>query len=152
VTTSAWLATWLDAEMLMSRGVGIVDELRQGSEPPPLRAGPEVAAELGGRLLIKYLTQRQVSTEQFRNGSERGEYATITPYTTDDVVAWLLLPAPAVARKHVLLLNPTAISWIAGPYWVASGRGIQYLLPYGFTPNAIVVPGSTAGHWGIPVH
>lgn len=146
--TSSWLATWMDWTFLRATGVRIEDE---GISADQLvdRPGQEVARELRGRMLLRYLTARQVGT--FRSGSQEAYYTTPTPYASDEVAAWLVVPRPQVLREHVLILDPARVDVIRGPQWVAMGRGIQYILPAGFPPEAIVVPGVRDGDWEVKV-
>lgn len=148
---SPWIATWLDEQMLVAQGVFVSDAVTVGVSLPAARSGSDVARELQGRLLLKYVTVKQVRRGEFRHGSSREAYATLTPYATEDVVSWLQLPDATEPRRHILLLDVTQISRIIGPYRVTSGRGIQYLLPDGFPEEAIVVPGAPGGHWAIEV-
>jgi len=146
--TSSWLATWLDWRSLTQLGASIEPE----ALPPfslPMRAGGGVADELGGRLLLRYITDAQLGT--FRLGSPDACYATPTPYTPEEASRWLVLPAPQILRRHVLLLDPRRIGTIQGPQWVAMGRGIQYILPNGFPPEAIVVPGAAGSQWEVAI-
>ena len=94
---------------------------------PPARPGTDIAAELAGRLLMRFLTTAQVGT--LTNGSTRQTYVTPTPYTSEEAVFWLNLPDPLLPRTHVLFLDPATIPLIIGPMWVAWNRGIQYILP-----------------------
>lgn len=114
----------------------------------PVRSGRDVALELHGRLFVRYLVPAQAG--RFRNGSTDECYVTPTPYTPEEAVSWLLLPAARVPRDLALLLNPEDIPEVIGPVWVARGRGIQYILPGGFPESAILVPGTT-GHWEVTV-
>lgn len=132
---SSWMATLLDQEQIeatstiVSRGESI--------EFMPGRPGTDVATELGGRLLIRYLTASQVS--EFNDGStDRGHWVTTTAISPEDVVFWLALFSPLVPRQHALLLDPSQISEIRGPAWIRVGAGIEYFLPHGFAKAAIV--------------
>src|SRR5262245_37225291 len=146
--TSSWLATFLDADMLVRNSAVILDPLNAGSNPP-VRSGTDVSRELGGRLLLRYVAPYQLG--QFRHGSRAECYATPTAYTPDEVVKYVLLPGAGIPREHVLLLDPSRIRWIQGPMWVALARGVQYTLPDGFPEEAIVVPGAPTTRWELPV-
>jgi hypothetical protein len=146
--TSGWLATYLDAEMFLRKGVSIHEPLDH-SVRPPQRRGSDIAHELGGRLLLKYILPAQVGT--FRAGTEDECYATPTPYSSEEAARYLLLPRADIPRRQVLLLDPARIPWIQGPIWVALARGIQYILPNGFPGAAVVVPGAPGVQWEIPV-
>jgi hypothetical protein len=114
--TSSWLATWLDWRSLTQLGTSVEPEGRLPSSLP-VRAGGDVADEFGGRLLLRYVTDAQLGT--FRLGSADACYATPTPYTPEEASRWLVLPAPQILRRHVLLLDPRQIETIQGPQWGA---------------------------------
>jgi hypothetical protein len=78
-------------------------------------------------------------------------YVTPTPYSPEDAVIWLLLPAPDVPRTYAYFLDPACIDFIVGPVRAAPAAGIQYILPAGFTAEAIVVPGAPSGRWAVQV-
>src|SRR5579862_8125589 len=113
--TSSWLATLMDVELLARNGTTILPPLRPGVSYPE-RTGFEVAAELGGALLLRYITAEQLG--RFDRGTEERSYATPTPYTPEEAVPWLLLPKAAVPRTHALLLDPARIARVIGPMWV----------------------------------
>lgn len=103
----------------------------------PDRMGLEVAEELGGRYLARYLTPAQVG--EFTEGStDRDHWVTPTAISPSDVVSWLALFAPNVDRRHALLLDASAIEVVRGPAWIRLGQGIEYYLPGGFPKEAIV--------------
>ena len=143
--TSSWLATLLDQEML--------EAVRQPRIPIwprttldgglPQLQGPQVAAQLGGRYLLRYLLPRQVSDVSIyaRDGSNAPHWVTPTPYAPDETVSWLALPVPTQSRLFVMLLDPEKITrTICGPRWVRMGKGIEYLLRDGFPKEALVFP------------
>ncbi len=125
-----------------ARGVPIAPRTIPDSRLPT-RPGPDVAKELGGRYLLRYLLPHQVG--DFRFGSDKRHYATPTPYAPEETVSWLYLPSPAQARCFVMLLDPSRILEIQGPRWVRLGKGIEYVLPKGFKREAIV------GGWELEV-
>jgi hypothetical protein len=129
-----YLATYLDHQMLHRRGTVIA----ASSTPDtmlPFKTGAAVADELGGRLLIRYLRRSEVS--QYLYGNTARHFVTPTPYSSADCTGFLALPEPTVRRGHVLLLDPAKINEILGPRWVEAGQGIEYLLPHGFTQEAL---------------
>lgn len=130
-----WTATLLDQEQIEC-GATVIAPRRDRVESMPPRPGAEIALELGGRYLIRYLTDAQVA--EFISGSTLPHWTTPTPYAIDDVVSWLALFVPKVRRSHALLLDPTRISEIRGPAWVRLGQGIEYYLANGFPEAAIV--------------
>ena len=112
----AWLSTVLDQEMLeVVRRVRIAP--RTVSYQILLvswqKTGRQVAGELGGRYLLRYLLRHQVGS--YINGSTDRHYTTPTPYSPADTVSWLTLPSPTRKRDFVMLLDPTKIDTILGP-------------------------------------
>lgn len=128
----------LDQEMLESvSGVSIASRPALIRELP-VRNGIDVAQELRGRLLLRYVLPSQVG--MFGQGSRLEHWATPTPLAAEDVVSWLDLPSPSQPRTHVMLLDPAKIEAIQGPKWVRHGQGIEYFLPRGFPAAAILQP------------
>jgi hypothetical protein len=147
--TSSWLATLLDLEMLeLAKGIAIASAWTPAGDLPD-KTGAEVAEELGGRYLLRYLLPNQVG--QFVDGSIAQHFATPTPYAPEETVSYLALPAPTQPRTHVIVLDPGAIPRVLGPQRVRGAQGIQYVLPDGFPKAAIVVPGSSGSAWEIAV-
>jgi hypothetical protein len=99
--------------------------------------GRQVAQELGGRVLLRYVLPHQLGA--FTSGSRRAHYVTPTPYAPTEAGRWLALPRVGDPRTHVLWLNPGGIRQIWGPRWVLGGRGIEYFLPQGFGRKALVI-------------
>ena len=131
------LAVTLDEEMLLNGGVSI----SPGTTPDhllPSKTGVQVAAELGGRFLLRYLLATQIGV--FHGGSNKLHYVTPTAISPSNTVAVLALPAVSSARDYVMLLDPAKIVTILGPRWVRAGQGIEYLLPAGFPQSAMVLP------------
>jgi hypothetical protein len=121
----------------------VIASRAQAVEAMPDRSGEDVALELGGRLLVRYLVDSQVN--EFLNGSEdRDHWVTPTPIAPENAVAWLALFAPLLARRHALVLNPEEIDVIRGPAWIRGGQGIEYYLPNGFPQAAVVDVGVIA--------
>lgn len=141
MSTCSALATRLDEEMLLARPAVIYPPYIAVSAMPA-RSGSEVATELGGRYLLRYLTRAQY--RQFTTGADQLSFATPTPYSPTEAVSWLALPAPT-RRSFVLLLDPNQIPEIRGPRQVRLGGGLEYVLPRGFPAAALVLP------WPIPV-
>lgn len=108
----------------------------------PVRTGVEVATELQGRPLLRYVTYEGVH-EQSHTGPT---FVCPTAYAPADQVNWLALPRPELVRDYVLLLDPELIPSIKGPRWVSGGGGIEYVLPDGYGPEAVIVPG-----WAVPI-
>jgi hypothetical protein len=149
MSTSSRIATWLDYDMLTANGAVILPELVATSAPLPQRPGAEVARELGGRKLLRYLTDAQLG--RFRDGTTRQTFVTPTPYTPEEASHWLVLPDPWIPRRHILILDPARIPWIQGAVWVAATNGLQYILPQGFPADAIIVPGAPGARWEVEV-
>jgi hypothetical protein len=99
------------------------------------RTGAQVATELSGRYLLRYLLPHQVG--QYAAGSGDQHWVTPTPYAPEETVSWLALPAPRDPRTYVMVLHPAQIPVICGPRWVRFGGGIEYYLPNGFPPAAL---------------
>jgi len=102
----------------------------------PMRLGREIALELGGRYLLRYMLSHQVG--QYALGSQDRHFVTPTAYSPEDAVSWLYLPKPSEKRPFVMLLNPAKIPYVRGPRWVRLGNGIEYILPRGFPREAVV--------------
>jgi len=132
------LATRVDQEWLERvQGVQIASSLTPDNALT-LKDGATLARELGGRYLIRYLHSDQLGTGQ--QGSVAPCYVTPTAYSPEDCVRWLALPNPAHPREFALILDPSKIPAALGPRWVRLGDGIEYLLPQGFPPEALVLP------------
>ncbi len=129
------MATLLDQEHI-ERSAAIAPR-GQDVKAMPDRPGNEVSLELGGRLLVRYLTDSQV-TEFLSGSTGRAHWTTPTPIAPEAVVPWLALYAPTVARRHALILEPAKIPVIRGPAWIRLGQGVEYFLPDGFPADAIV--------------
>lgn len=137
--TCTWMATTLDQEQIELTST--IAPRVQAVETMPDRTGIEVAAELGNRLLVRYLVDSQVN--EFTGGSlGRAHWVTPTAISSKDVVGWLALPSPRAKRQHALFLNPAEIDVIRGPAWVRLGQGIEYYLPNGFPAAAVVDVGA----------
>ncbi len=121
--------------------------------------GPNGLADVGdvlrGRRLLHYVLRRQVG----RFGGGRGglTFVTPTPYSPEETISCLALPAPNEPREYVLLLDPYRLGGcrIYGPRWVFLGTGIEFILPDGFPGTAIVdvaqaSPGGP-GRWELEV-
>jgi len=108
----------------------------------PGRGGPDIAAELGGRYLLRYLIRKQY--RQFTTGSAALHFVTPTPYSPTEVISWLALPTTA-RREFALFLDARRLSDVRGPRRVLLGGGLEYILASGFPATAIVVG------WPVPV-
>ena len=138
---SGRLATLLDLEMLSGKGVLLHPE-GTPDVSMPIRKGIEVAAELGGRLLLSYIRERDVIARTKSGQILLGDtnwrvFATPTPYSSRQVVSALALPLPDLSRTHVILIDPAHVREVQGPRRVSFGYGIEYLLPMGYTTEAL---------------
>jgi len=133
--TSSLIATLLDEEMLFGRAVNVFPP-HTPIEAMPVRSGPAVSEELGGRYLLRYLLRDQYSL--FNSGSALQHFTTPTPYSPAETVSCLALPNPA-SRDFVLFLGPAKIPAIRGPGRVRLGKGIEYILPNGFPKSALLL-------------
>lgn len=132
--TSSRLATQLDHEMLSAHSVAIAPS----STPDrglAMKTGGQVARELCGRYLLRYLLPHQVG--RYTGGSTASHWVTPTAYAPEETISWLALPAPRDPRPYVMLLKPEEIADIWGPRWVRFGGGIEYYLPSGFPTAAL---------------
>jgi hypothetical protein len=130
------LARTLDQEMLERAGVSIHSAITP-DVALPIRRGDEVSLELGGRLLVRYMLRRQLGL--FAGGSSDKHYVTPTPLSQSDAPSFLALPVVAERRSFAMLVDPREIDEIQGPRWVRGGNGIEYLLPSGFRPSAVLL-------------
>ena len=144
--TCSRLATMIDADMLARHGTRIALPGTPDSKLHP-RSPKRVAQELGKRYLLRYLLPSQLklfgpSGPLIFAGAY---YVTPTPLSPEETVPWLALPDPNQPRPYVLLLKPEKINDILGPRWIRMGGGIEYILPKGFSRDAIVDIGTTTG-------
>jgi hypothetical protein len=111
-------------------------------------SGPTVAAELGGRYLVRYVT-RAAGLRECSGHWWGPTYVSPTPYSASEAGQWLALPG---RRSWYLLIDPAAVGAIAGPRYVQFGNGIEYLLPYGFSKEAVVAVGTDSdARWPLAV-
>ena len=129
------LATVLDQEMIEGRGGTIAARSIADAALPP-RSGADVAAELQGRFLVRYMLRSQVG--DYGGGSTDKHWVTPTPLCTREIPSFLTIPNPLGRRTHAMLLDPAAITEILGPRWVRGGTGIEYLLPKGVPAAAVL--------------
>jgi hypothetical protein len=138
------LATVLDEELIAAHG----GEIKPGTTPDtamPLRSGAAVSAELGGRLLVRYMLRDQVG--RFQYGTTDRTFVTPTPFSARDVGSYLALPNVRQPRKWAMLIDPKLVDEVQGPRRVRGGAGIEYWFPNGFPAEAL-----TAVAWEIEVH
>src|SRR5712691_11666714 len=67
------------------------------------KTGQQVADELQGRALLRYLLPKQVGL--FTGGSTAKTFVTPTALAPDQLCIWLFVPAPHVPRPYVLLID-----------------------------------------------
>lgn len=129
----AWVATELDTRMLRKS----IASTQVPLELLPLRKGEEVASELAGRALLRYVGDRNVH----ENHHAGPTFVTPTPYGVNDLHAYLALPGPRTLRTHVVWLDPARLTAIRGPRWCDLGSGVEYILTEGYSSEAILSPG-----------
>ena len=139
--TCSAIATRLDEEMLALRPAHVYPS-HTPCNSMPARGGSVIAAELGGRYLLRYLTRKQY--RQFTSGTTSLQFVTPTPYSPTEAISWLALPT-AARRDFALFLDPKHLSDVRGPRRVLLGGGLEYILASGFPTAAIVVG------WPVPV-
>jgi hypothetical protein len=146
--TSSRVATHLDAEMIVQH-VAIAPV---GTPLATLPVVPNLSEQLGGRLLLRYLTRDKVGT--LLAGVAHRQFVTPTPYAPGETVSWLALPPAPGPRTFVLLLQPHLLTDVRGPRWIQFGGGIEYILESGFSADAVadVAPGPTgSSRWELEV-
>jgi hypothetical protein len=135
---SSYLALQLDQEMIeRTHGIPIASRVTNLAGLPP-KTGVAVSAEIGGRYLLRYLMDHQMTL--FNAGSQAQHWVTPTPVAPQDASSILFLPQGNAKRRYALLLDPNRIDRILGPHWVVMGQGIEYLLPDGFPLGALATP------------
>ena len=140
--TSSKLAKCLDESMLQEAHGVLIAPSHMLDEDLREKTGPQVADELGGRYLMRYVLANQI--QAFSVGSSRVHYVTYTPYSPEETIGQLALPKGTEPRSHVFLLRPSKLKKVLGPRWVRGGYGIEYLLPEGFGKDALVLPWAIA--------
>lgn len=117
---AAQLATFLDHWMLeqpdhvASRGGGIAAGFSD-EHLLPSRTGQQLATELGGRLLVRYLREHELAEGQ--RGTSRAVWATPTPYGPRDAADLLALPRAWEPRACRILSAECALNgwrWLSG--------------------------------------
>jgi hypothetical protein len=134
--TSGWVATELDSYMLS----GKIASKGTPDSALPIRAGSEVADELHGRMLVRYMIDAHEPPRTLQT------FVSPTPLSTEELDRYLALPRPDIPREYLLFLDPRKISDIQGPRWCSMGQGIEYILPTGYSASAVISPG-----WGVRI-
>ena len=134
--TSGWLATEMDSFMLS----GKIAPKGMPDSSLPIRLGSDVADELHGRMLVRYVIDAHEPPRSVPT------YVCPTPLSTEELDAFLALPRPDLRREFAIFLDPMRIDQIQGPRWCAMGQGIEYILPSGYTAGAVLPPG-----WGVRI-
>jgi hypothetical protein len=132
------LAIHLDMEMLHDRGVEIYHEHVADSDLP--ECDPQ--ADLGRRHLIKYVRSHEHEKYAIMSGVNKfagPQWVTPTPLAPCDLMDCLALP-PGEPPGWYLLLRTDMLASVRGPRRIRRGNGVEYLLPDGFTSDAIVEP------------
>ena len=133
----AQLATRLDIEMLIANQVQIYSASVPDQELPR-KSGADVFRELNGRMPLRYI--RREDAARYLRGDSNRQCLTPTAYCPDDAISFLNLPDPTTIRTHFLLFQTGKIPEILGPRYVAWGQGIEYILPEGFSSDALANP------------
>jgi hypothetical protein len=100
------------------------------------KTGSQVAHELGGRRLLRYVPGPHAP---YGSGSSDPHWATPTAYAPSETLTWLALPGTA-PREYVWLIDPAQVPDIWGPREVFGGHGVEYYLPDGFPASALALP------------
>lgn len=148
---SVHLAVTLDLEMLWRNGAVLHDALARAEDMPDLTPA-QLATQLGGRPLLRYLLAHQA--EEARTGRAGVVYATPTPMDPLEVAPANATPAVDRTRPFVLLLDPLLLAGVRGPRRVRQGFGIEYILTRGFSPDAVVPVSNDfgcVGRWALAV-
>jgi len=127
--------------MIDARSIELKTHIADAATPwatLPDRKGLHVYWELGGRPLLRFLRQAQLGL--FTRGSKAETFVTPTLYNATDVVSPLALPRPGERPSHVLVIDPSRVPTIKGPRRVNWGSGLEYILPDGFSPEALRIP------------
>ncbi|MEW1735862.1 hypothetical protein AB0346_07920 [Nocardia beijingensis] len=138
MTHATALAINADINMLQHHGVTVYPENIADSALPPC---PDLAQDLGGRYLIKYIRQDSFNRLSAMSGITHfpgRHHVTPTVLCAADLGKALHLP-PLPNPKYALLLNPAKVQAV-GPRRILQGIGIEYILPNGFPVDAIIDP------------
>jgi hypothetical protein len=134
-----YLANSLDTQFLLRRRRDQIDRIWEEDVPleeMPVRSGSEVADELAGRMLLRYVTEQHPPPADGRQ-----VWLTPTPLGVVGAVELLHLPNQIAKRHWVLVIHPARLEQIKGPRRVIMGQGIEYYLPKGYTDEAVQAPG-----------
>src|SRR5262249_44610593 len=110
---------------------------------PDLALSPcdDLAAQLGGRLLVKYL--RNEDRRTYSGPSTVHPSPHRRPAGTSRFRPVTARPPPPLPPRdpprYALLLDPTRLEAL-GPRRIRGGRAIEYVLPRGFPLSAVVPP------------
>ncbi len=133
------LATELDSIFFDRNGVDIWPSNTKDDDME-LRTGSEVAHELRGRVLLRYMPENAVpvddGTVPDAGPCRKKCWVTITPYGPTECIKALDLDPTRPPRPRVLLLDPKEISNIRGPRRIAGGLGFEYVLTEGYPSQA----------------
>lgn len=132
------LAVSLDVYFLQSRRAGeAVDIWPEDAllSAMPVRTGADVAEELAGRPLLRYVTDQHAPPT---NDMVWTTTTAICPACSGPV---LHLPAQLALRHWVFVIDPAQVDAIQGPRRCIMGTGIEYILPSGYEARALVPPG-----------
>jgi hypothetical protein len=125
--------------MLLAAGVSIASENTPDDQVP---FATNLAAQLSGRYLIKYVRQTDLSRYSSLSGLTYfpgPHFVTPTAIAAPDLPAALNLP-PLPSPSGALLLQPSILTLVRGPRRIAAGIGVEYILDQGFSLAAVVQP------------
>jgi hypothetical protein len=131
---ACYLAVSLDLHFLQVRSAVIWPETAD-LDSMPLRTGAEVADELGGRLLVRYVTDQHVPP------SMSAVWTTTSAICAVCSGPILHLPAQVTHRHWVFIIDPAKVDAIKGPRRCIMGQGVEYILPNGYEAKALLPPG-----------
>lgn len=134
------LAINLDDEMLTIRGIKVHPFTTPDTALPHR---PDLADELAGRFLIKYVREPDVQRYSIMSGVTHFpgvHFVTPTVLCAEVLQAALHLPPVRPFPKYALVLDPAKLE-AYGPRRIRGGQGVEYLLLNGFSVDAIVPPG-----------
>lgn len=133
------LAAHLDISMLLGAGIDIHNEGVRDDDMPFVL---DLAGDLGGRFLIKYVREDDLDRYSSLSGIKffpGRHFVTPTTIAVADLEAALNLPHLSMPRG-ALLLRPEELTSVRGPRRVAAGVGVEYILDAGFSLESIVQP------------
>ena len=125
--------------MLLANGAVVQDEnVPDGLLP----VATNLRAELGGRMLLRYVRADAIAAYTFAAPTATwpgAAYVTPTAYCARELPAALHLPPTLAPPTHAVLLRPDNL-FALGPRRVRFGTGVEYVLPNGFAQADLAWP------------